>query len=632
MLLASVDDSDDVVLDTVRESRREGLERMNDLYNQRKVDDHDDYDVKTAEQAKDVNNNHATIDVDEGSSIRLKSNDYDASTSSVDRLADVLFAPGMKYRGFIRIPGMQESVSANANATANDAARTVMPVNNNNDDDGSGQVNTANNNNAESSSHNNNNPNHNANNNDTHEQLYGSYELVILERSADSLGNRYILAHHQAYDDEQCVHIHWKRNDATADSNTADNSNTTAINNNNNTTANNNNNDLGSISIEYQDGETVCTGNWNTNLSRFEGNVCQRLRTNDGAFLTSSNVTHVFTLYPCTHLFPSGMNNSGKRRYCSEKKEGREGQDATKEGEENILQTFNDFDTDITSLYTRATVQHRNRTHISLMKTLNSLHQFYDSLAVAEVELLQTQRRLSIFPLEALRHVQWKHLFKALVVYSEITSAEFRRRAFLLDNVHFETIRQRREFMTGWKKAKMDLSGAHVRWSHCEVLRKEVLDLSRAFDYNLNPYTVMMYNLRYRLMSNYYCFESAYKRAENRMARCDVTRYEISRQILRLGLEGGSEEEANVSCPICLHPLLPSEEDGEEILDNAAADDGVIYKLPCSHCFHSRCVKQWLHNHVSCPVCRADLTKTVEERADSSEDGSTVECCNGEEA
>jgi len=361
-------------------------------------------------------------------------------------------------------------------------------------------------------------------------------------------------------------------------------------------------------------------------------------------------VTHVFMLYPCTHLFPLGMSSGSggeKRRYCS-KKNGHESL-ANKGDDATIVSSDNDgFDTDITSLYTRATVQHRNRTHISLMKTLHSLHQFYDSLAVTDVELLQMQRLLSIFQLDAnnaaianssfftdgtvgsmllsLRHVQFKHLLQALVIYSEITSAEFRRRASILDNVHFETIPQRREFMTTWKKAQMDLAGAHTRWSHCEELRKEVCDLSCAFDYNsLKQYTGMMYNLRYRLMSNYHCFESAYKRAENRMASCDVTRYEISRQILRLGLEGGSEEDVNVSCPICLHPLLQSDEGGE--------DDVVIYKLPCSHCFHSRCVKQWLHDHVSCPVCRADLTKVTKGKDESSEEcGGDAESYNEEEA
>ena len=139
-------------------------------------------------------------------------------------------------------------------------------------DDGSSQDNSAaalsSTNNHDSNNHN----NANNNNNETaqtKQELDGTYELVILKRSTDSLGNPYILARHKAYDDEQCVHIHWSR----------DHDDTT----NNNDNANNS-----AISIEYQDGETVCTGTWNTQLLRFEGTVCQRLRMNDAAFLTSS--------------------------------------------------------------------------------------------------------------------------------------------------------------------------------------------------------------------------------------------------------------------------------------------------------------------------------------------------------
>ena len=103
----------------------------------------------------------------------------------------------------------------------------------------------------------------------------------------------------------------------------------------------------------------------------------------------------------------------------------------------------------------------------------------------------------------------------------------------------------------------MDLAGAHTRWSYCEKLRKEVCDLSCAFDYVHTTCGIVSCRI-------YHCFESAHKRAENRMASCDVTQNEISRQILRLGLEGRSEEEVNVSCPICLHPLLQSDEGGED--------------------------------------------------------------------
>ena len=82
-----------------------------------------------------------------------------------------------------------------------------------------------------------------------------------------------------------------------------------------------------------------------------------------------------------------------------------------------------------------------------------------------------------------------------------------------------------------------------------------------------------------------------------------------------------------MSCPICLHPLLQTDEGGE--------DNVVIYnyKLPSSHCFHSLCVKQWLHYHISCPVCRLDLTKVMKGKDELSEECcGDVESCNENEA
>jgi hypothetical protein len=49
----------------------------------------------------------------------------------------------------------------------------------------------------------------------------------------------------------------------------------------------------------------------------------------------------------------------------------------------------------------------------------------------------------------------------------------------------------------------------------------------------------------------------------------------------------------------------------EEIDKNGDANAAVC--LPCSHVFHWDCVKQWLHDHSSCPSCRFDLTEKAKE-------------------
>lgn len=43
-------------------------------------------------------------------------------------------------------------------------------------------------------------------------------------------------------------------------------------------------------------------------------------------------------------------------------------------------------------------------------------------------------------------------------------------------------------------------------------------------------------------------------------------------------------------------------------------------KLPCSHIFHYKCVKQWLKISIFCPLCRLNLKEffeTVEIKRDN---------------
>jgi hypothetical protein len=508
------------------------------------------------------------------------------SQLSLEQLAELLFTPGMRYRGNIRIPGFKdaETETAAAERSSNADESTGTSRRNNTSTTAAEKA-------TKSSPH------------QTEPERDDTYELIILKRDKDALGNAYILAHHKAYDDEQCVHIKWKiKNDE--------------------------------ICVEYEDGETVCKGQWNPTHHRLDGNVCQRLQHNDGAFHTRSAVTHVFTLNPCTYAFPLGRHSSETEhvvvhntKFWEQPYTGNEKEELAKLRESIKGDDGGSFDADITSLHTRAIVRHRNRTHVFLMKALLGLNDFFVSLGIGHIELLQLRQLLSIFRDESkhpfnddeimgmllkLRRVRWFDLLSAVSIHSEQTSAELRRRSGLLEAEHFDTREQRLDLIERWKETKMDLAGAHTIWNHCEMLGKNIRGLAFAFDHGLIRDSSMfpLQVMRHRLMSNYYCFESAYKRAESRMAICDVTDYAITRNILRLGLEGSDEQ--NISCPICLHSLLADEDvdDGEEVSET----DDIIYKLPCSHCFHSRCVKQWLHNNSSCPVCRADLIKAARQK------------------
>ncbi|KAK6161768.1 hypothetical protein DH2020_005149 [Rehmannia glutinosa] len=46
----------------------------------------------------------------------------------------------------------------------------------------------------------------------------------------------------------------------------------------------------------------------------------------------------------------------------------------------------------------------------------------------------------------------------------------------------------------------------------------------------------------------------------------------------------------STTCPICLEDYRPRET--------------VKCILKCRHCFHAKCIDQWLRNHTSCPICR----------------------------
>ena len=346
------------------------------------------------------------------------------------------------------------------------------------------------------------------------------------------------------------------------------------------------------LKVEYSDGETSCIGYWNGEKFRLEGNVRQKLQANDGIFHTSE-VTHVFTLYPCTSCFPAGRDE-----------------------EENTVANDNSslsLCEDLLSRDTEAIAAHRKRTEdtnkvcveqflgifvippplerpdmATLRMFLSLLEHRPGELSSIESQLNEKQKLYW-----KLHNVDFSELLtQAHRAEGEHTCATFRSRAVLLDSFHFDTIQDRDEFIAEWKEKKIDLQGNHQYWDRVNFLMKSISQMLVTFVTITSKHQLLILNSMHRLHVSYECLESAYSRAEKRLTREELTKYEV------IADQQHQESLKNVDCIICQMPLL---DEGEE-------DMSSLYKLPCSHCFHKKCVEQWLHNNSTCPACRLDLT------------------------
>ena len=80
-----------------------------------------------------------------------------------------------------------------------------------------------------------------------------------------------------------------------------------------------------------------------------------------------------------------------------------------------------------------------------------------------------------------------------------------------------------------------------------------------------------------------------------RSAPSIITRINNTRHISNLTeyiLRSETDEELNITiepCPICIESYLPKQK---------------VITLPCSHKFHSHCIRGWLETELTCPMCR----------------------------
>ncbi|GBG26111.1 E3 ubiquitin-protein ligase ATL42 [Hondaea fermentalgiana] len=79
-----------------------------------------------------------------------------------------------------------------------------------------------------------------------------------------------------------------------------------------------------------------------------------------------------------------------------------------------------------------------------------------------------------------------------------------------------------------------------------------------------------------------------------------------------------AEKGYSLECSICITEFEPDEE---------------LRRLPCDHFFHKDCVDTWLNQNATCPMCRNDISNTVESdrsKATTSEADSQIERRNAD--
>jgi len=532
---------------------------------------------------------------------------------SLEILSEVLFQPGMKYRGHITIPGLGMQNNNNGALSENNDEDesssdddSVVEMNDTNDNDrGLDGEDSGNDDDlfvrSSSGGH-----SHASQmkTTTTPTSVGKAYELVVIERGTDGLMHPFILATHRCYGDEQAVHI--QMNIVRDDDDTMENEKDGG-----GSELKDTNGTKKRLEIEYADGETVCKGRWVPNMFRFEGNVHQRLQVNDGVFHTSNAVTHVFTLYPCTDCFPRGRGGMDEATCLAEMDNNMV---AAAAGIKNSLR-LSPFEEDILSRKTRAYAAHRHQTHNGLVEMLQHYNKLYqhmditgrdmrqlhyycehddgidDAISEACLENLNEKQQLLL----KLRHnVHWEKLFAESRMLGERLCAEFRRRVSILDRMSFETRDDRVRFAERWKDARMDLAATHKEWDEWASIIKNISLGAFIFDSYGMEKSMATAAIRHRLMVNFQCLEIAYQRASVRLPTRDLAKYEITCTRLQKEVDG--------TCIICQSPLL--DVDDVEVK---------MYRLPCSHCFHEQCLQQWLHNHSSCPVCRYDLVEDAKQ-------------------
>jgi len=218
---------------------------------------------------------------------------------------------------------------------------------------------------------------------------------------------------------------------------------------------------------------------------------------------------------------------------------------------------------------------------------------------------------------DQLAAISWGDLLEEASVRAERTCAFFRRQAALLDRLTFESDEYKAQVMSDLRANKLTLAGSHSQWDRCiQSGRTVALGWSwfergswGCFERSAvvgRRCVHLLFQMHSRLEANHKELEKAYRGADARLTNVQLEKIrtgscaagECGKHLEGDGGEGAKDQSDGL-CGVCQCDM---EEEGE-----SEGEDNPSIRLPCGHSFHWKCIREWLHNHSQCPICRVDL-------------------------
>ena len=301
--------------------------------------------------------------------------------------------------------------------------------------------------------------------------------------------------------------------------------------------------DEGHLQLSYADGETHCTGTLDLSSKSITGNVQQLSMGEEGFFVPNAKVTHTFKL------------------------------------------TLKDEAPSARHLRSGLKAAHLRR--IRALPVMLSTSQVVKAKIEAELSMLQA--------------LQPKELLDDAMEFVEGMCAKMRRQAKMLQELKFTTAEDRSDTLARLADRGIALDKAHAAADEAFLAIRSVLAFQeRVGKRELHHSDLINFlpKAQIRLEMSYMRLDRALKSAQRRLPKDVIDSWKSKHPGASWGDAGAkADDDSSDTCMICLLEIETSAAD--------AAAQGLF--LPCGHKFHEDCVRSWLHSHVTCPICRAQL-------------------------